>query len=152
MGEIGQVIQLKGNLAVVRIERTEACAKCRACVAGMKKEDMFIEAENDCNAHVSDWVEMELKDHGFMRAVLIMYGIPFVCFIVATLVSYHFLQPISTGFNAALYSFLIGMGGVFAAYAWIRSQREVWKRKKYRPVAARIADKPMETECGIGPR
>ncbi|MBQ2678717.1 MAG: SoxR reducing system RseC family protein [Firmicutes bacterium] len=148
MGEVGQVIQLKKNLAVVKITRTEACAKCRACVAGMKREDMFIEAENECNARVSDWVEMELRDHGFLRAVLIMYGIPFVCFLVATLVSYYFLEPVSQGFNAALYSFLIGMGAVGLAYLWIRSKRELWKKKKYRPVATRITTKPIE-ECEI---
>lgn len=146
MGEVGQVIQLKSNLAVVKITRTEACAKCRACIAGMKREDMFIEAENICNAKVSDWVEMELKDHGFMRAVLIMYGIPFACFMVGTLVSYNFLLPVCTGFDAALYSFLIGMGCVVAAYLWIRSKRDTWKKKRYRPVLTRITVEPKEEE------
>ena len=45
MAEKGIVTGLKANnIAVVKMTRLEACAKCRACIAGMEGKDMFIEA------------------------------------------------------------------------------------------------------------
>ena len=42
MAEKGVVIGLKdNNLAVIKMTRQEACAKCRACIAGMAEKDMF---------------------------------------------------------------------------------------------------------------
>ena len=78
MAEKGQVIGLKNNesLAVIKMTRLEACAKCKACIAGMTEKEMFVEAENMCDAKVNDWVEVELEPNGFMNAVLIMYGLP----------------------------------------------------------------------------
>ena len=57
MAEKGYVTEIKGNLAVIKMKRTEACAKCRACIAGMTEKEMIMEAENNCGAEVGDWVE-----------------------------------------------------------------------------------------------
>ena len=75
MAEKGIVMERKDNLAVIKLKRQEACAKCRACVAGMSEQEMIMEAENACNAQVGDWVELELVGNSFLEAVLIMYGI-----------------------------------------------------------------------------
>ena len=74
MAEKGVVIGLKdNNLAVIKMTRQEACAKCRACIAGMAEKDMFIEAENICGAKVDDWVEVECHQTDlFMQCLLCM--------------------------------------------------------------------------------
>ena len=75
MAEKGQVTQLKPNdKAVVRMLRTEACAKCRVCMTFTSKE-MILEAYNQCGAEVGDWVELELQQDGFFNAVMIMYAL-----------------------------------------------------------------------------
>ena len=57
MAEKGIVTELKdNNIAYIKMKRTEACAKCRACVSGLSEQDMFIDAENDCDASVGQWV------------------------------------------------------------------------------------------------
>ena len=72
MAEKGQVTQVKpNNKVVVKMLRTEACAKCRACMTFSSKE-MVLEASNECGAHEGDWVELELQQDGFFNAVLII--------------------------------------------------------------------------------
>ena len=60
MAEKGIVVEKKNHLVVIKLKRQEACAKCRACIAGMSEQEMIMEAENRCNAQVGDWVELEM--------------------------------------------------------------------------------------------
>lgn len=146
MAEKGQVTELKENLAVVRMTRTEACAKCRACIAGMKEQDMFIEAENLCEASPNDWVEVELADNGFLSAVMIMYGIPFAALMAGILIGY-FALPLALPFvNRDLGSCLLGVIFTAVSYLWIRSKEDKWRSKKYRPIAVRKADAPLPSK------
>lgn len=139
MAEKGIVIGLKdNNLALIKMTRQEACAKCRACIAGMEEKDMFIEAENACGANVNDWVEVEMAPDGFIHAVLIMYGIPFVAFMIGVGIGYV-LGGMQTAISKELISFGCGLICTFLAFLWIKSQEERWSSKKYRPVAARLA-------------
>ena len=41
----GIVHEVKGDLAMVKIQRKEACGECRACFSGMMKTEMDIEAK-----------------------------------------------------------------------------------------------------------
>ena len=66
LGEVGEVVGKENNKIIVKLQRTEACAKCRACTAGMKKEDMLIKAENMCNASVGNKVDLVLDNADFM--------------------------------------------------------------------------------------
>ena len=78
----GIVHEVKGDLAMVKIQRKEACGECRACFSGMMKTEMDIEAKNLCDAEEGDWVELELQENAFFNAVIVMYGLPFIGFIV----------------------------------------------------------------------
>ena len=139
MAEKGVVIGLKdNNLAVIKMTRQEACAKCRACIAGMAEKDMIIEAENVCGAKVDDWVEVEMSPDGFIHAVLIMYGIPFLAFMAGIGIGY-FLGGMQQAIGREIISFVVGLIFTFIAFGWIKSQEKRWASKKYRPVAARLA-------------
>ena len=70
MAEIGEVIGTEKNKLVVRMTRKEACAKCRACSAGLKEQDMLLKAVNLCNAKVGDKVEVMLETADFYESYL----------------------------------------------------------------------------------
>ncbi len=143
MAEKGVVINIKKNLAVVKMTRQEACAKCKACIAGMEEKDMFIEAENACGAQVNDWVEVEIAPDGFINAVLIMYGIPFVAFMIGVGLGY-LIGGMQSAVNKELVSFFGGIFCTFIAFLWIKSQEKRWESKKYRPVAVRLTTPATE--------
>lgn len=138
MGEIGQVIEKRNNnRLLIKLERQEACAKCRACTAGMRTEEMLLEAENLCNADINDNVEITLEEADFMKAVLIMYGIPFLCFIGGLLISYFVLN--NMGINGAdAISFFIGIVLVVIAYFVIHVFEPHFKSANYMPKAINV--------------
>lgn len=137
MGEKGLVINTKDRLAVIQMTRTEACGQCRACLAGMKKEEMIIEADNECNAKVGDWVIMELRNNSFIKAVMILYGIPMVALVTGIVLGYYVLYQY-VPINREVLSFAVGILFTVLAYLWIRSKESTWDKKKIRPVATKV--------------
>ena len=146
MAEKGQVIEMKDDLVVIKMTRTEACAKCRACVAGLTEREMIMEAENHCDAQIGDWVELSMIESGFFSAVLIMYGIPLIGFMAGLLSTYFLIMPkYFPESSSDLPSFFVGLIGTGIAYLWIRSQEDRWKQRKYKPIASCITTDEPET-------
>lgn len=127
MGEKGQVIELKANIAVVKMERTEACAKCRAC-EGLGKHEMVIEAKNLCDADVGDTVEIDLESQNFLKAIGIMYGIPLITLMLGFVIGYILIK------NEFL-SFALGIIFMLLTYLWIKQKEPYWKKQNFSPRA-----------------
>lgn len=140
MAEVGTVIDKDGDLLIVRLERQEACAKCRACTAGLKKEDMIMRAKNLCGAAVGDNVEITLESVDFFKAMVIMYGIPFVMFLAGVFAGYFGSIRLGMG-NNELIGFVLGFALVLLTYALIKTQEKRWQGDNYVPKAIRVADK-----------
>lgn len=147
MAEKGQVTQIKpNNKAVIKMLRTEACAKCRVCMTFSSKE-MVLEAANECGADVGDWVELELQQDGFFNAVMIMYAFPCAGLLLGVLLGYFGLYNVIPGFNRELLSFICGLIGIFICHLVIKKNNYRWENnKKYTPIAARFAAPPTEEE------
>lgn len=140
----GLVTETKDNLAIVKIQRKEACGECRACFSGMTKTDMDIEAKNLCDAEVGDWVELELQDNAFFHAVIIMYGLPFLGMMAGLLLGYYGVPMVVPGISSVLSAVILGALGILLAFAWIKSQNPRWESGKYRPLASKIVEEEDE--------
>lgn len=139
VGEIGEVIGTENNQLIVKMQRTEACAKCRACSAGMKTEEMIIKANNMCNATIGNKVDIVIDNADFMRATLIMYGIPFVTFMIGVFAGYY--GAINLGINnGELIGIGIGIILVIITYLIIHSQENRFKKANYIPKAIYIIE------------
>ncbi len=143
MAEIGQVIDVQEDEVVVRLMRSEACAKCGACTAGLESKDMFIHANNLCEAKKDEWVEVYLEEGNFLRAVGLMYGIPLIGLLIGLFLGLglgYSLMPVYTEILGVAFS-LVGAGITF----WILHINEHrFRTKKYKPKAIRVVDKTME--------
>ena len=140
----GLVTEIKNDLAIVKIQRKEACGECRACFSGMTKTDMDIEAKNLCDAEVGDWVELELQDNAFFHAVIIMYGLPFLGMMAGFLLGYYAVPMVIPAISPVLSAVVLGAVGVLLVFAWIRSQNPRWESGKYRPLASKIVEEEDE--------
>lgn len=137
LGEVGEVIGKENNQLLIKMQRTEACAKCRACSAGMKKEDMIIKAENMCNATIGNKVDVVLDNANFMKATLIMYGIPFAAFMIGVFVGYY--GAINLGIkNSELIGIIAGLLLVIITYFIIHTQEKKFKNGNFVPKAIKI--------------
>ena len=145
MGEVGQVIEKENRRLTIRLKRTEACAKCKACVAGLNSQDMILTAENACEAAVGDFVELELKDGYFIKAILIMYGFPLVMLIFGFLAGAYLFKLFVGGYSD-LAGFLTGIFFMLASYFLINRHEKKKKSSGFTPVAIKIVEPPDEKE------
>ena len=144
----GLVHTVKDDLVVATIHRKEACGECRACLSGMTKTEMDIEAKNLCDAEIGDWVELELQENAFFNAVVIMYGLPFIGFIVGVVAGYYGVPKVIPGISPVLPSLVLGVLGIVIAMLWIKSQNPRWESGKYRPLATKIVEEEEEVVNG----
>lgn len=81
----GKVLALKGELAVVRFVRSDACGHCNACFhLGSNEADL--EIQNTLGARVGDVVAIELRGKSMVRASLLLYGIPLLGLLLGVLI------------------------------------------------------------------
>ena len=144
----GLVHTVKDDLVVATIHRKEACGECRACLSGMTKTEMDIEAKNLCDAEIGDWVELELQENAFFNAVVIMYGLPFIGFIAGVVGGYYGVPKVIPGISPVLPSLILGAAGILIAMLWIKSQNPRWESGKYRPMATKIVEEEEEVVNG----
>lgn len=144
----GLVTEIKGSHAIVKIHRKEACGECRACLTGMAEKDMDIEVKNLCDAEVGDWVELELQENAFFNAIMVMYGLPFVGFVVGLILGYYGIPMVFPAINEVFSGVVFAALGILIAYLWIRSQQERWESGKYRPMATMIVEADEAEVCG----
>lgn len=139
LGEIGEVINKEGHQLIIKMQRTEACAKCRACTAGMKKEDMIIRAENLCSAEIGNKVDVVLDNSNFMKATIIMYGIPFIAFMLGVFGGYY--GAISIGIkNGEFIGIALGLVFIVITYLIIHTQEHRFKNGEFVPKAIKIIE------------
>ena len=144
----GLVHTVKDDLVIATIHRKEACGECRACLSGMTKTEMDIEAKNLCDAEIGDWVELELQENAFFNAVVIMYGLPFIGFIAGVVGGYYGVPKVVPGISPVLPSLVLGILGIVIAMLWIKSQNPRWESGKYRPLATKIVEEEEEVVNG----
>lgn len=134
MAETGIVMKEHGNLVTVKLERNEACAKCKACTAGLASKDMFLEAENLCQAKEGDIVTVSLEHTNFLKAVIIMYVFPLIALLGGIAIGYYVSSLL--GWKAVEIVAII-IGAIFTAitYFVIRLNDEKFRTKEYTPVA-----------------
>lgn len=134
MAETGIVMKEHGNLVTVKLERNEACAKCKACTAGLASKDMILEAENLCHAKEGDIVTVSLEQTNFLKAVIIMYVFPLIALLAGIGIGYYVSALL--GWKAVELVAVI-VGAIFTAitYMVIRLNDEKFRTKEYTPVA-----------------
>lgn len=92
MEEIGKIIELKDNIAVIEITPTDGCARCsqvNIChPAGKSKKT--IELPNTINAQVNDWVKIEISEKHRALAIFLVLGLPILLLLSGVLVASYF--------------------------------------------------------------
>jgi len=93
MKEQGKVIELKGDIAVVKMQKKNKCEKCGLCekIAG---REPFLEVKNKIGAKIGDEVEVEIKEDDLLKISIFIFGFPLLGLILGIISSY-FLKNIT---------------------------------------------------------
>lgn len=139
--EHGIVVQCKGDIAVIRAERTTACDGCSskdACVSG-KGADMLIDAFNPVGARPGQRVVFTVGSASVMKAGLLLYLAPVLSFILGVVLGQAAAGRIFPEQNADLVSGLFGAAFLVIAFLGIKLySRFAEKDRAFRPHILRV--------------
>lgn len=85
MQQYGEVVEIKGSMAIIKFKRGKACEHCSGCISFSSTEAQ-IEVENILNAKVGDRVELVLHERSMLKASLIAYMGPLAALIIGVLI------------------------------------------------------------------
>lgn len=102
MIETGKVIKLKGEKAVIRVDRKSGCEMCHMCAIKPKSPHIDITLKNGLNAKKGDTVEVEMADRVVIKSSFLVYTIPLITGFIGLL--------IGTVFSNMLYQLIMFAG------------------------------------------
>lgn len=84
MNQIGQVVELQGKNAIVRVRRASSCGEnCAMCSGECQPTSTTMKAINGLNAKVGDMVKVEMSSGSFVLLAFIGYILPILIAIAA---------------------------------------------------------------------
>lgn len=95
MNEWGKVVGLKGKTAILSIQKSDVCEKCRRCRPGREENEMIMEAKNKIGAKVGDIVELNVQTCNPLIMLFIRMGIPLIDGIIGGLIGYAIAHTFS---------------------------------------------------------
>lgn len=90
MDQIGQVVEIQGKTALVRVRRTSACGEnCSSCGGGCKPTSSTLKAVNGLDAKVGDMVKVEMNPGAYVLLAFVGYILPIIIAVAAYLLANH---------------------------------------------------------------
>jgi sigma-E factor negative regulatory protein RseC len=136
--ETGVVTAIEEGVLLVRLPRSEACAKCGACAAGLLEKEMIMTAKNSCGARIGDSVRLELEGSVFIKSAFIMYGFPLLAMVAGFLAGMGFCVLFPGYIDGELFGFLTGVLALMLSYYVIKRNERRFKGNKYKPEAVEV--------------
>ncbi|MDW7651996.1 MAG: SoxR reducing system RseC family protein [Bacillota bacterium] len=118
MEQVGQVVDVKDDIAIVMVRRHETCSKCGGCgVAVSGKGENYVEAQNVVNAVVGQTVKVAMDTSHVLKASFVVYIVP----IIALLIGIWLGQVIDGAFGVfARFDIILGLVFLVASYLIVR--------------------------------
>lgn len=137
--EQGTVKEIKNRKAVVRVEKSSACAHCgsRSECDILSGREMLIEVVNDLEAKEGDYVELSVPAGSLLKLSLMVYFLPVVALIVGAVVGNDAAKTF--GLDSTLASIICGGLSMVITFFALRMFGKGDKAKnKYYPRMTRI--------------
>lgn len=134
---VGTVKKIANEQATVSIERQDMCGSCHACEVVGEVKKCEILCKNTCGAKVGDQVEISLKEESFLKATMIIYGLPLVGLILGIALGWG----VSQSFNLVYTELSMILGGLLLltlTYKVIRRKDKMQKYTSYLPQIKKI--------------
>ncbi len=128
-------------MAKVAVLAKSACANCpTAGVCHPEGDgDSWMEASNPLGAKQGQRVKVVLAPQVYLKASLILYGIPMTVFIAAAIAAKNIAIRLGAEPQSDLWAFFAGMACLVVSFFFIRSyNRKVERTSEYKPVITEI--------------
>ncbi len=137
--EEGIVAEIVGNIARVAVLKKSACEQCAASGVCHPGEQDYLEASNPLNAKKGQKVKVVLAPQLYLKASIILYGIPMAALIGGAILGKNVAVSYAGESGSDLWAFIAGMACMAFSFIFIRSyNKKVEKTQKYKPVIVEI--------------
>jgi sigma-E factor negative regulatory protein RseC len=137
--EEGIVAEVAGDIARVSIVAKSACEKCSASEICHPEEQEYMEAANPLGAKMGQKVKVVLAPQVYLKASIILYGIPMTVFVAAAILGKNLALKLGSEANSDLWAFISGMTSMCVSFIFIRMyNNKIEKTQKYKPVIVEI--------------
>lgn len=128
-----------GDIAKVAVLKKSACEQCAASGVCHPGDAEYLEAANPLNAKKGDTVKVVLAPQLYLKASLILYGVPMAALIGGAIAGKNLALRWSGEHNSDLWAFVAGMACMVVSFLFIRSyNKKVEKTQKYKPMIVEI--------------
>ncbi len=115
MDQIGQVVEIQGKTAIVRVRRSSGCGEnCSSCSSECKPTSSTLKAVNGLNAKVGDMVKVEMSSGAFIFLAFIGYILPIIITLAVYLIVNHFTSDSTIADISALAALILTLAVFFA--------------------------------------
>ena len=126
---IGTVEKLESDCVIVTMERQDMCGDCHACDMMGEVKKCTLKCVNKCSSQIGDKVEVDVSNSTFMKATLIMYGLPLIGLVAG----------VGLGYQASeLLGIILGFSFMAGIFGLIKLGDHKKKYEKMLPVAIKI--------------
>jgi len=137
--EEGIVAEVEGNIAHVAVLKKSACEQCSAAGVCHPGDQELMEAANPLNAVKGQKVKVVIAPQMYMKASMILYGIPMVALITGAIIAKNIAARYVGEDQSDLWAFIAGMACTVVSFVFIRAyNKKVEKTQKYKPVIVEI--------------
>jgi len=137
--EEGIVAEVEGNIAKVGILAKSACESCAAAGVCHPGDQEYMEAANPLGAKKGQKVKVVLAPQVYLKASIILYGIPMAVFVAAAIIGKNLAVRYGSEANSDLWAFIAGTVCMLVSFVFIRLyNKKVEKTQKYKPVIVEI--------------
>lgn len=140
--EQGVVIDIRGNKALVKAEKSPSCENCasrEACHITIGTNEVVIEAENSVNAKFGDKVVVTIGSATILKTSLMLYLTPIAGLIIGVILGQIIVKQFAIDLNPDLLSGIFGGIFLIIAFFSIRLYGKLLEKKQgFMPVVARV--------------
>ena len=128
----GIVEKIEGEYAIVKLERQDMCGDCHACDSVHAAQSCTLKCFNDLHTQVGDAVEISVDNSTFLKAAVIMYGLPFIG-LVGGIIGGYILSTFIPTVNGELFMILGALLGMLFMFFIVKNRDKKNKYKKMLP-------------------
>jgi sigma-E factor negative regulatory protein RseC len=137
--EEGIVVETNGDLAKVSIVAKSACDNCSASNVCHPGEQEYMEASNPVGAKKGQKVKVVVAPQAYLKASIILYGIPMTVFVAAAIIGKNLGLRYGTEAGSDLWAFIAGVAALLVSFIYIkRYNNKVEKTQQYKPIVVEI--------------
>jgi sigma-E factor negative regulatory protein RseC len=137
--EEGIVSETADGMAKVAITKKSSCEKCAASGMCHPGDEDLMEAANPLGAQKGQKVKVVIAPQMYLKASIILYGIPMAVFIAAAIGGKNLAIGTGSEAHSDLWAFVAGTIALVISFLFIRAyNNKVEKTQKYKPVIVEI--------------